>query len=968
MVAALVVAAGCRTGRPAGVRTTASGASGSGAPTRFLWLPEGRARFFGRDREGFDNLGYGRLRIAVRDDEVRVADDSFASEIIVSARAAHGWVFIAADGTSARADTFVGPLSMLGHRPCAHGPRDSYTANQQRGRLAITDCNGGAWISDGRAFERVAGLDGESVAEILFVDERHGAAITRDGVLRCTRDGGARWETVPTGGAGARELYIEHYGLGVLADDRRSLTRDCRLLDDERQSPDEGAGPPRSLEELTGHYEQDATLPRLLVHHDPAWIDALHGLSFTDGTVVVPSTMGARILDASTARELREVADESQRGYGGGQCQLDAVGYLLRESCYWMPACSPHGPCFDRGGSSSGYVDLRGDRGRRISDEGYGPAFHRSLATDDPDLAVAPGRCDAAPPANGEHQAPDRVDALCEFTRDATAGRDRPLAEPIARLFGVVGRRALVALVDGSLGTVDLSGPTTASTPVTRILGASPGQVVAAGLGAGGVVTAAVREGVALRSAAVGRLGASMEAVPLPPGVDRVVFADPTHGFAWSSSLAPIFRTRDRGAHWEELPALFVGPDGNAVPRSTGRAWDDERWAPDARHCTLAHCRLHEQLVVAGWGPVRERSGRLFMTPEEPPAAPESGAETESEPEAEPESAPEPAATASWLAPEQLPRLRCELGPSRNLPALAPLAHPARRPFRTFTGRALDGDVHAVAWSEGDNFHARFAWHGRDAAGPYAAVGTEVRIPGSVGGEGRPENLPRLAMRVLAVGRSRAVVFVHQTQTVYWQLLSVPAGGEAFPVEAAGTITFDPMLQRGGDGFASLVYAGDMHFGDAFSMSASASVLESRRYQYPRSLVALAERGSERGIALLLPGASPSFRVQPLDPDARALTPAPWRVEGPLQPCTTEHAAEAWSLSLPVRLTLEGLDGATGLSTWVTLDPNAEGVCLRSVEALGADGAMSVTTASDGSLRGTVTRGESFSTVRCVIP
>lgn len=956
IAATVVVAVGCRTGRHLDVgAASSSGARSSDAPTRFLWLPEGRPRFIGRDPEGFDNVSLGRLRLQVRDDEVRVADDSFAESIAVAAHVARGWVFVAADGTSARADTFVGPLSVLGRRLCFGGTRDEYEANPQHGRIAVTDCDGGAWSSDGGDFERIAALGREPVQDVFFTSERHGAALTRDGVVRCTRDGGARWEVVPTGPVGARQMHVGPQGLSVYADEWRSLTPDCNLLDHELDGSEPGAGAALDYNEVTGRYDRENELPRLLLHHDPAWIDALQGLPLPDGTVVLPSATGARLLDANTAREVRSIPDESRRGYGEGQCRLDLAGYLLRESCWRMPACSPHGPCFDRGGSSTTYVDLRGARGRRVANDLYGPAFGRALAADDPDLAVALGRCDDTPPSDRDAEPAPTADALCEFTRASPAGRLRPLGQPIARLFGIAARRALVGRSDGSLATVDLTVPPTVPSAVTTALRVPPGQVAVAAIGASGVVTAAVREGVALRSAAVGRIGEPLQTVPLPHDVNRVVFADATHGFAWSTDFAHLHRTRDRGAHWEELPALLVTPTGDALPTEGDRPWSDREWRPDPLRCSLAHCRLDERLVVAGWGPVRPRSGRLFATPRTPVPETESG----------------PVAPVRWLAPEQVPRLRCDVGQAAPLPPLGALAAPPRLLSRALSSRVLDGDVHAIAWSEGDHFHARFAWHGRDASGSFSATSAAVRLPGSVGGEGRPANLPRLAMRALAVGRSRAVVVMEQTETVYWRILEVPAGGEAVAVDTTatpGTITLAPMVQRSGGGFGLLVDATIMNIGDAFSMPASGSTLSVRRYQYPQPFVALAERGDERGVAFLLPGADLTFRVQRFDPAATDPTPLPWRAEGTLQPCTDARAADTWSLSIPVRFTLEGVAEGASSTTWVTLDARAEGACIRSAETLGPDGGVSVTASGDGALRGTVTRGESFATARCAVP
>ncbi|MDB4928632.1 MAG: hypothetical protein JWM10_1116, partial [Myxococcaceae bacterium] len=127
--------------------------------------------------------------------EPAVALERFAAPVITAGPVARGWVFVTADGTIARSDTFTGPLRLLGRVPCVRpwvGPARS------AGRVALVDLAGALWTTDGTAPATRWSFPSR-VRAAVFADTVHGAVVLEHGELLETRDAGRTWPRVDLG-------------------------------------------------------------------------------------------------------------------------------------------------------------------------------------------------------------------------------------------------------------------------------------------------------------------------------------------------------------------------------------------------------------------------------------------------------------------------------------------------------------------------------------------------------------------------------------------------------------------------------------------------------------------------------------------------------------------------------------------------------------------------------------------------
>ncbi|MDP3219501.1 MAG: hypothetical protein Q8S73_35700, partial [Deltaproteobacteria bacterium] len=156
------------------------------------------------------NVCCGPLRgvVSALDDHVEVAAQRFASDIVGVVRTADGWIFVAADGTVASSETFVGRLRNLGRMTCPRAPRAS------RGRAALIDAGGALWTTDGRSALRRAALPSRAFAA-AFRDADRGAALLERGVILATADGGETWRPVDLGAEIGWDVESEPAGLAI---------------------------------------------------------------------------------------------------------------------------------------------------------------------------------------------------------------------------------------------------------------------------------------------------------------------------------------------------------------------------------------------------------------------------------------------------------------------------------------------------------------------------------------------------------------------------------------------------------------------------------------------------------------------------------------------------------------------------------------------------------------------------------
>lgn len=124
--------------------------------------------------------------------EPAVAPERFAAPVVTAAPVARGWVFVTADGTITRSDTFTGSLRLLGRVPCfdpSPGPARS------AGRVALLDRAGVLWTTDGVA-PVTRWTFPSRVRAAVFADAAHGAVVLEHGELLETRDAGRTWPRI----------------------------------------------------------------------------------------------------------------------------------------------------------------------------------------------------------------------------------------------------------------------------------------------------------------------------------------------------------------------------------------------------------------------------------------------------------------------------------------------------------------------------------------------------------------------------------------------------------------------------------------------------------------------------------------------------------------------------------------------------------------------------------------------------
>jgi hypothetical protein len=163
----------------------------------------------------------GSLRAELTADGVALADDRFEFRIMAAVRATPAgaaWLFLAADGTVARASSFLGPLEPLGHVPQLEDRTlDSLTASQGRLAIATRDPHASLWTTDGSAPVAPAhDLPPGNVVSAAFADADHGMIVVEGGALFLTRDGMRSFARIDLGDAAAATVAAMDGALYVM--------------------------------------------------------------------------------------------------------------------------------------------------------------------------------------------------------------------------------------------------------------------------------------------------------------------------------------------------------------------------------------------------------------------------------------------------------------------------------------------------------------------------------------------------------------------------------------------------------------------------------------------------------------------------------------------------------------------------------------------------------------------------------
>jgi hypothetical protein len=535
----------------------------SAAPTTLAWHPWARASAFGRDARGAWQIVWGGARMLQHDEGVRLARERLDDAIEFAVPVTQGWVFVTVGAAVLTATEFLGTLTrqnLPGRAVDETLPLNVLAG--QRGRVAFVTRDGRAFASDGGSLAPIASLVGRRVSTMAFRNASQGAAITEGGALWHTRDGGASWQAVAAAGAPWTGLTVRADALIAIGTVAHAVTDDGRLGD----VPGAALG--------SEHDQPPPGWREALAALGPTWRDVSPSVPFPDGVEVFFEAAAARVVARESGRTLRRI--DLPDG-----CRPDVSGPFV------LLACPAH--------------DLEESEYERWLDPRQGGALlrevpesvRRSRPSERPTLSVALGACDDPYPAAPHLLEPSTATSLCVITDPRRDGETLPLPAPVWALRGVFGGAALVQPDAHSLARVAVEGARPATlTPLWRV----PGHDVTAAVGADGTVTAVARGAGRVRAWVSSRDGAGSE-VPLPEGCERVVFVDPARGYAWRYDFRLLFRTRDRGDHWEPLPSPCV--DDPLSDRSP-----EDPWIPEPLRCSDSRCLLDGQLAIVGWGPV----------------------------------------------------------------------------------------------------------------------------------------------------------------------------------------------------------------------------------------------------------------------------------------------------------------------------------------------------------------------------
>lgn len=137
---------------------------------------------------------FGLLRFTLGPGGTSVATTHFDDALVAAVPVTRGWVFVAADGTVASSETFLGVP-----RPVGRVAGAFRVASTSVGRAVIMGEDGSLWTTDGDSNGLVRHRLPADVRDATFVDAARGVAVLRDGRVMATDTAGQRWERVDLG-------------------------------------------------------------------------------------------------------------------------------------------------------------------------------------------------------------------------------------------------------------------------------------------------------------------------------------------------------------------------------------------------------------------------------------------------------------------------------------------------------------------------------------------------------------------------------------------------------------------------------------------------------------------------------------------------------------------------------------------------------------------------------------------------
>ncbi len=219
----------------------------------------------GREPDGTVHVVFGPMRLDARGARLTAADDRPGRDILAAVPVARGWVFATGDGTVTRAETFTGPLRVLGTLPCG-----VVVERETAGRLVARDDGGAWWTTDGQQAPERLPLPMPAMA-VAFLDRHRGVAVLEGGSVVRTADDGRTWDATDLGSEAAWDVTATPTGLRIATTGGMQIVRADGVL-----TPAEDVTPARR--EI---WEGDYVALRLAarVHatkvHGPACVDAL---------------------------------------------------------------------------------------------------------------------------------------------------------------------------------------------------------------------------------------------------------------------------------------------------------------------------------------------------------------------------------------------------------------------------------------------------------------------------------------------------------------------------------------------------------------------------------------------------------------------------------------------------------------------------------------------------------------------
>ena len=553
----------------------ANGCAGSGATharanearvnsaARVVLVPQlGRLAWVGEE-SGTRRYLFGSLRVEITARGVEVSRMRFGTPIAAATQTARGWVFVAQDGVVAASDTFVGDLRRLGQTAVFAPPG----ARWSRGRAVIADASGVLLTTDGASpLASMPGLSGRLVDSAVFVDAEHGAAVTRDGALLFTQNGGGAWRALQL--AGAVPVAVDRADEALLVVTSTGTTR----LDANGAISD-AAATPAVHRPATG--DAARAFDAVLLAY-PDLLPNLEAVTRTDGVAVLVDRDVLVELDRDTGRVRRRV-----RGLPLGASRLAAWGTDV--AIVEEPTGEEEPHAFRLHEDDAVPIELPANaRGAVFSDDGLHAVRLRACRGDS---------------AHGP--------SVCLLEDGRSQWRTVSVGRPLDRIVAMRGTRALAHVDHGAFVIVDFA---RGATVESRVLVGDGGAIepVALGFTADGAVAGSGVDGDGTRYALVGASIDALRPMPLPSGALVSGFADRRRGVAAGRTAARLWRTIDGGEHWEHLD---VGIDGEA---SLVPLLSDPRAVYGAIDCDAARCQIGRAASVSGWGAVTPAAATIL--------------------------------------------------------------------------------------------------------------------------------------------------------------------------------------------------------------------------------------------------------------------------------------------------------------------------------------------------------------------